>query len=144
MNILTCVDLAEISVVVVDTDEKCNQLLDRSPKCLRRIIVIRGTRPSTNQKARNRGVELLSFDEVERAGTSKTHPEQVNMIINTLRVVYSHLLSKIATETHRFMHDMLHFRHYGIAQRSDADPWQCSSSCQCRASATFPLQTECR
>lgn len=70
--------LAEISVVVVDTDEKCNQLLDRSPKCLRRIIVIRGTRPSTNQKARNRGVELLSFEEVERAGTSKTFPEQVN------------------------------------------------------------------
>lgn len=83
MNILTCVDLAEISVVVVDTDEKCNQLLDRSPKCLRRIIVIRGTRPSTNQKARNRGVELLSFDEVERAGTLKTHPEQVNMIMHT-------------------------------------------------------------
>lgn len=77
------VGLAEISVVVVDTDEKCNQLLDRSPKCLRRIIVVRGTRPSTNQKARNRGVELLTFDEVEKAGTSKTHPEQVNAITIT-------------------------------------------------------------
>lgn len=68
-------------MVVVDTDEKCNQLLDRSPKCLRRIIVIHGSRPSTNQKARNRGVELLTFDEVEKAGASKTYPEQVHKII---------------------------------------------------------------
>lgn len=75
------VNLAEISVVVVDTDEKCNQLLDRSPKCLRRIIVIRGTRPSTNQKAKNRGIELLSFEEVEKSGTSKTFPEIVSQII---------------------------------------------------------------
>jgi len=84
------VKLAEISVVVVDTDEKCNQLLDRSPKCLRRIIIIRGARPSTNQKARNRGVELLTFDEVEKAGSSKTFPEQVNIItrvINTQRII---------------------------------------------------------
>lgn len=72
--------LAEISVVVVDTDEKCNQLLDRSPKCLRRMISIRGVRPSTNQKARNRGVEILTFDEVEKSGASKTFSEQVNII----------------------------------------------------------------
>jgi len=74
-----CDNLAEISAVVVDTDEKCNQLLDRSPKCLRRIIVIRGARPSTSQKAKNRGVELLTFEEVEKAGASKTYPEQVNI-----------------------------------------------------------------
>ncbi|XP_001949298.1 long-chain-fatty-acid--CoA ligase 5 [Acyrthosiphon pisum] len=70
------INQAEISVVVVDTDDKCNQLLDRSPKCLRRIIVIRGARPSTSQKAKNRGVELLTFEEVEKAGASKTYPEQ--------------------------------------------------------------------
>jgi len=73
------VNLAEISVVVVDTDEKCNQLLDRSPKCLRRIIIIRGARPSTSQKAKNRNVELLTFDEVEKTGSSKIFPEQVNI-----------------------------------------------------------------
>lgn len=76
------INLAEISVVVVDTDEKCNQLLDRSPKCLRRIVVIRGSRPSTIQKARNRGVELFTFDEIEKAGATKTFPEQVNIMLS--------------------------------------------------------------
>lgn len=81
------VNLAEISVVVVDTDEKCNQLLDRSPKCLRRIISIRGVRPSTNQKARNRGVEILTFDEVEKSGASKTFSEQVYIIIIIIAII---------------------------------------------------------
>lgn len=95
-TVIIFVSPAEISVVVVDTDEKCNQLLDRSPKCLRRIIVIRGTRPSTNQKARNRGVELLSFEEVEKAGASKTFPEQViNAILTEARsIINAHLSFK--------------------------------------------------
>lgn len=87
--------LAEISVVVVDTDEKCNQLLDKSPKCLRRIIVIRGTRPSTNQKAKNRGVELLSFDEVEKAGASKTFPEQVKNLKVKTKYVPAMILNRL-------------------------------------------------
>lgn len=78
--------------MVVDTDEKCNQLLDKSPKCLRRIIVIRRVRPSTSQKARNRGVDLLTFDEVEKAGASKTFPEQVNITIVLLIINNSNLL----------------------------------------------------
>lgn len=131
-------------MVVVDTDEKCNQLLDRSPKCLRRIIVIRGTRPSTNQKARNRGIELLTFEEVEKSGTSKTFPEQVNIFKkNTLCInYYALLLFKTASETHRFMHGMLHFGHDGVTQRSDANPRKCSGSCQRYFGATFSVQAE--
>lgn len=33
------------------------------------------TRPATNQRAKNRGVELYKFDDIERLGAQKNHPE---------------------------------------------------------------------
>lgn len=46
-----------------------------STRCLRKLVVIKETRQTTNQRAKNRGVELLKFDDVERLGAQKNHPE---------------------------------------------------------------------
>lgn len=46
-----------------------------SARCLRKLVVIKETRQTTNQRAKNRGVELLKFDDVERLGAQKNHPE---------------------------------------------------------------------
>lgn len=39
------------------------------------MVVIKETRQATNQRAKNRGVELFKFEEVERIGAQKNHPE---------------------------------------------------------------------
>lgn len=69
---------AEISVIIVDNDSKCNQLLDRAPKCLKKLIAIRDIRSPTILRAKNRGVEVLSFRNVEQHGASRPQPMKVN------------------------------------------------------------------
>ncbi|GLV39486.1 uncharacterized protein CBL_09627 [Carabus blaptoides fortunei] len=59
---------AEISVVICDDDQKCNMLLDKAPRCLKKLICVKNTRPATNQRARNRGVDILKFFDVENEG----------------------------------------------------------------------------
>ncbi|XP_044739586.1 long-chain-fatty-acid--CoA ligase 1 isoform X2 [Chrysoperla carnea] len=66
----------EINVVVCEDDAKCNMLLDKAPMCLRKLIVIKETRPATNQRARNRGVEIIRFSDVEYMGAQKDNDEQ--------------------------------------------------------------------
>ncbi|XP_049803053.1 long-chain-fatty-acid--CoA ligase 1 isoform X1 [Schistocerca nitens] len=67
---------AEINLVICEDDAKCNMLLDRSPRCLRKLIVIKEVRPATNQRAKNRGVEIIRFEEVEKLGAQKDNREQ--------------------------------------------------------------------
>ncbi|XP_046419326.1 long-chain-fatty-acid--CoA ligase 5 isoform X1 [Neodiprion pinetum] len=69
------INQAEISLVVCEDDKKCNLLLDKAPRCLRKLVVMKDIRPATKQRAKNRGVELLRFDEVERLGSQKDYPE---------------------------------------------------------------------
>ncbi|XP_034946789.1 long-chain-fatty-acid--CoA ligase 1 isoform X2 [Chelonus insularis] len=69
------INQADISLVVCEDDKKCNLLLDKAPRCLRKLIVIKETKSSTNQRAKNRGIELLRFEDVERLGAQKNHPE---------------------------------------------------------------------
>lgn len=52
-----------------------NYFQSLSTRCLRKLVVIKETRQTTNQRAKNRGVELLKFDDVERLGAQKNHPE---------------------------------------------------------------------
>ncbi|XP_044252556.1 long-chain-fatty-acid--CoA ligase 5 isoform X2 [Tribolium madens] len=66
---------AEITVVVCEDDQKCNLLLDRSPRCLRKLIVYKDVRPATKQRAKNRGVEIIKFHDVEVLGSKSNHPE---------------------------------------------------------------------
>ncbi|XP_017780767.1 PREDICTED: long-chain-fatty-acid--CoA ligase 5 isoform X2 [Nicrophorus vespilloides] len=65
----------DMHVVICEDDQKCNLLLDRAPKCLRRLICIKEVRPATKQRAKNRGVEIVKFSDVETLGTKNNHPE---------------------------------------------------------------------
>nr|XP_029731299.1 long-chain-fatty-acid--CoA ligase 1-like isoform X1 [Aedes albopictus]XP_029731300.1 long-chain-fatty-acid--CoA ligase 1-like isoform X1 [Aedes albopictus] len=69
------IDQTEISVVVVEDDKKANLLLDKAPKTLRKFVVIKEVRPATLQRAKNRGIDIHTFDEVEKLGASKSFPE---------------------------------------------------------------------
>ncbi|XP_008560357.1 long-chain-fatty-acid--CoA ligase 5 isoform X1 [Microplitis demolitor] len=69
------INQAEISLVICEDDKKCNLLLDKAPRCLRKLIVVKETRPATIQRAKNRGVELLRFEDVERLGAQKNFPD---------------------------------------------------------------------
>uniref|UniRef100_A0A1L8DZ27 Long-chain-fatty-acid--CoA ligase n=1 Tax=Nyssomyia neivai TaxID=330878 RepID=A0A1L8DZ27_9DIPT len=65
----------DMALVVVEDDKKANLLLDKSPKTLRKIVAIKPMRPATQQRARNRGIEIFSFDEVEKLGAQRAHVE---------------------------------------------------------------------
>lgn len=68
---------AQISVVLCEDDQKCNLLLERSPRCLRKLIVFKDVRPATKQRAINRGVEIVRLVDVELMGSKSNHPEVV-------------------------------------------------------------------
>lgn len=63
-----------MSVVICEDDKKANLLLDQSPRCLRKLITIKEVSPSTHQRAKSRGVEILKFTDVEIMGAHKDHP----------------------------------------------------------------------
>lgn len=71
--------LAEMAVVICEDDKKANLLLDQSPRCLRKLITIKEVSPSTFQRAKSRGVEILKFSDVEIQGAQKDHPFVVSI-----------------------------------------------------------------
>lgn len=58
-------------------------------RCLRKLVVIRESRPATCQRAKNRGIELVRFEEVERLGATKSHPEVPPRINDICTVCYT-------------------------------------------------------
>ncbi|XP_022900131.1 long-chain-fatty-acid--CoA ligase 5 isoform X3 [Onthophagus taurus] len=64
-----------INVVVCDDDQKCNFLLDKGPRCMQKLIVVKDVRAATKQRAKNRGVEIIKFSDVEVQGSKRHHPE---------------------------------------------------------------------
>lgn len=65
----------DMSTVIVEDDKKANLLLDKAPHGLKRLITIKAVRAATVQRARNRGVDLHSFDDVEQLGARREIPE---------------------------------------------------------------------
>lgn len=63
-----------MSIVVCEDDKKANLLLDQSPRCLRKLVTIKEVSPSTHQRARSRGVDIVKFSDVEIQGAQKDHP----------------------------------------------------------------------
>ncbi|KAI4478068.1 hypothetical protein M0804_012259 [Polistes exclamans] len=57
--------------------------------CLRKLIVIKETRPATNQRAKNRGVELLKFEDIERLGAQKNQPEVPPKVTDLCTICYT-------------------------------------------------------
>ncbi|XP_052890614.1 long-chain-fatty-acid--CoA ligase 1 isoform X1 [Anopheles moucheti] len=69
------VDQTEMQVVVVEDDKKVNLLLDKAPRSLRKVVAIKEVRPATLQRAKNVGIDVHTFDEVEKLGAINDHPE---------------------------------------------------------------------
>jgi long-chain acyl-CoA synthetase len=65
----------ESKLVVVEDDKKVNLLLDKAPKQLKKLVVIKPLRATTLQRAKNRGIDIFTFDEVEKLGAQKNNPE---------------------------------------------------------------------
>lgn len=78
---------AEISVVVCENDDKCNLLIEKAPRCLKKLITIKEVRPATNQRAKNRGIEILYFEDIEKNGAIKNHPEVVSYFKNSSSLI---------------------------------------------------------
>ncbi|KAL1497488.1 hypothetical protein ABEB36_008444 [Hypothenemus hampei] len=66
---------AEIKVILVEDDAKCNSILEKSPRCLKTLIVFKDVRPATKQRAKNMGVEILKLHDVEMLGSKANNPE---------------------------------------------------------------------
>ncbi|KAL3273201.1 hypothetical protein HHI36_014657 [Cryptolaemus montrouzieri] len=64
----------EMSVVICEDDHKCNAVLDRSPRCLKTMIVCRDVRPATKTRAKNRGIEIIKFTDIEARGAKTDNP----------------------------------------------------------------------
>lgn len=80
---------ASISIVVCEDDQKCNLLLDRAPRCLTKLICVKDVRPATKQRAKNRGVEIVKFSDVEVIGAKKNHLEVVSLFTTDQKLYYN-------------------------------------------------------
>lgn len=69
------INQTESTIVIVEDDKKVNLLLDKAPKNLKKLIVIKPLRVETMQRAKNRGIDIHTFEEVEKLGASKNFPE---------------------------------------------------------------------
>ncbi|KAL5282251.1 hypothetical protein ACFFRR_005444 [Megaselia abdita] len=66
----------EMSLVVVEDDSKANLLLEKAPKSLKVLIGIKDIKRSTIERAAQRGIQIYTFEEVEKLGSKINHPEQ--------------------------------------------------------------------
>lgn len=69
------INQTEAQLVVVEDDKKVNLLLDKAPRQLKKLVVIKPLRAATLQRAKNCGIEIHMFDEVEKLGAQKDYPE---------------------------------------------------------------------
>ena len=69
------INQTEAQLVVVEDDKKVNLLLDKAPKQLKKLVVMKPVHPATQQRAKNRGIDLHYFDEVEKLGAQKDNAE---------------------------------------------------------------------
>lgn len=65
----------DMQLVVVEDDKKANILLDIAPRGLKQMIAIKSIRGQTQMRAKSRGIELYTFEEVEAMGAHKNFAE---------------------------------------------------------------------
>ncbi|XP_001607778.2 long-chain-fatty-acid--CoA ligase 1 [Nasonia vitripennis] len=83
------INQAEITLVVVEDEKKCNLILDKAPRCLRKLVVINPVKSSTMQRAKSRGITVVSFEDVERLGAQKNHPEMPPRYTDLCTICYT-------------------------------------------------------
>lgn len=67
--------------MICEDDKKANLLLDKSPKSLRKLVVVKEVRPATHQRAKNRGVEIVKYTDVELLGAQKDFPQMASKLL---------------------------------------------------------------
>lgn len=106
---LFTVDQTESQIVIVEDDKKVNLILDKPNKHLKKIVAIKELHPSTMTRAKNQGINIWMFDEVERIGAMKNHveeppqPDGNELIINLTRGCGCDIFKFF-----RFVHNLLH------------------------------------
>lgn len=63
--------LAEMSLVICDNEDKCKSLLNNSPSCLKQLVHIKPISKETSELAKRKGINMLSFEYVEKLGAEK-------------------------------------------------------------------------
>lgn len=66
----------EMSLVVVEDDSKANLLVEKAPKTLKVLIGIKDIKRTTIERAAKRGIQIYTFEEVEKLGSKINHPEE--------------------------------------------------------------------
>ncbi|XP_055923856.1 long-chain-fatty-acid--CoA ligase 1 isoform X3 [Eupeodes corollae] len=65
----------EMQIIVVEDDGKANMLLEKAPRTMKILVTIKGVKQKTMERARSRGVQIFTFDEVEKLGAKGAHLE---------------------------------------------------------------------
>ncbi|XP_055854860.1 long-chain-fatty-acid--CoA ligase 1 isoform X2 [Episyrphus balteatus] len=65
----------EMQIIVVEDDAKANMLLEKAPRAMKILVAIKAVKQKTMERARSRGVQILTFDEVEKLGAKGGHLE---------------------------------------------------------------------
>ncbi|CAG0882553.1 unnamed protein product [Cyprideis torosa] len=65
-----------MSTIVCDSDAKLNFLLDKSPRCLQQVILIKEPALELSKRAKAKGLAILKFEDVEKMGAAHITPTQ--------------------------------------------------------------------
>lgn len=78
---------AEMSLVICDNEDKCKSLLNNSPSCLKQLVHIKPISKETTELAKRKGINMLSFEYVEKLGAEKKNRPVVCRVCNNMRVI---------------------------------------------------------
>jgi len=66
------INQAEMTTVICENDDKCKSLLNNSiPSCLKQLVHIKAVSKETVELAHRKGLQLFSFEQVEKLGAEK-------------------------------------------------------------------------
>lgn len=69
------INQAEIALVVCENDAKCLSLLKDPSPCLKVLVYLKPVLPTTVELANQKGIKLISFEQVEKLGAGKAFKE---------------------------------------------------------------------
>jgi long-chain acyl-CoA synthetase len=69
---------AGMSLVICENDEKCKSLLNDVPTCLKMMVHMKPISNETIELAKTKGINILSFEHVERLGAQHKHKPTVS------------------------------------------------------------------
>ena len=124
--------------MVCENDAKCLSLLKDPSPCLKVLVYLKPVLPTTVELANQKGIKLISFEQVEKLGAGKAFKEMVSgdlqqtfpkhLFLSLLTCCLLNTRCRLgflfcsAADARRLVHSMLHVRHHGSPERCHADP----------------------